>query len=129
MTVLQVTVEVGLKEPILVLAGVNLVKMVLEQLQMEIYLLVKVTQELLLTIGGNLRQLALAEMLKIKKTLQQVGDLESVAVVVQVEAGELVLLHLVEGIFIFIDHFDTLFFFYPVVIWRKNCGNFYPVAI
>ena len=117
MTVLQVTVEVGLKEPILVLAEVNLVKMVLEQLQMEIYLLVKVTQELLLTIGGNLRLLLLAEMSKIKKTLQQevAGDLESVAVVVQVEAGELVLLHLVEGIFIFIDHFDTLFF-YPVVI-------------
>ena len=72
MTVLQVTVEVGLKEPILVLAEVNLVKMVLEQLQMEIYLLVKVTQELRLTIGGNLRLLRrhLAAMLKSKKNLQ-----------------------------------------------------------
>ena len=71
MIVLQVTVAVGLKEPILVLVDlVNLVKMVvLEQLQMEIYLHVKVTQELLLTIGGNLRLLLLAEMSKIKKTL------------------------------------------------------------
>ena len=71
MIVLQVTVAVGLKEPILVLVDlVNLVKMVvLERLQMEIYLLVKVTQELLLTIGGNLRLLLLAEMSKIKKTL------------------------------------------------------------
>ena len=70
---------------------------VLEQLQTEIFLHEKVTQELLLTIGGN-RLVTPAEMVKNKKRfLLEVAEVDPQIVAVLEGVGERVLLHQDEG--------------------------------
>ena len=70
---------------------------VLEQLQTEIFLHEKVTQELLLTIGGN-RLVTPAEMVKNKKRFQlEVAEVGPQIVAVLEGVGERVLLHQDEG--------------------------------